>query len=1441
MPNIDLTKKEFYSMKVDEFTKRDYVQDIFTQEQKSYLNVRTHQLFCENAFNPNTDLTSLIIEHGCHAAGTKILTAKYMGNNIFAPHMYKAVDSLVVGDMVMNGRGGASMVTDLITGYEEMCLVNVTGQYPLQFTCNLSHKLTYIDTAAGIKYDNKISDITSTAGLSFIRSPQSQVYKTEFINRAVELGFLQSDMFNSLGQMLSFDLSCLVSKEFIKSGLDEIMAYARICGIHAYLSGGKALVLSSNTPVQSNIPFTIIRRQVGKYYGISLAGYNNQPTDDVEDQYRYILPGGIITHNTGTGKTLAAVNIIMSFIKTYTKMYAAKELKSTLFGFEKDAELARETPYILILGFEGTQDAFFKEFITYPEFGFINVAEREEYVHLLNINSRPTATLDDQRRLNERQKKYRKRLTDKSSGGFMDFKGFQELVNAIFDVSKSVTDDLLKQFPGMTSTGFRFDDIDKIATKTGLPQSEVFTRLIEARVLVPRQDNIEKYRNSLIVADELHNTYSSMGKNSRGVVLQYLLDNVPGVRFLGMSATLLNSSPAEFVDVLNYVLREKIKRSDYFTDDDKFLRPSVPDELGQLSAGYFSFLQDTDPKYYPRVIKKGDTLRMPDGEELPYIKFNEVPMSKDLQHAHEMLIELSGIDDRGHIRVPIGSEMLFDMTLPVPSGSKTIGGRDETEGDSDYKPAVSTEMLTRGLINADIAFTEKWGINVSRETNGIRLKGTIFEKENFIRWSPKYVAMLHAINNSPGKTVIFHKKVRGSGVLLIEEFLRTNGYIGDGTDPSHDTQCALCNKTMSTHGDSTEVKPEKSKGGDVGTSTYGGTPDNHEFRPARYLMAYGENTDEIPSILTKFNSASNTDGGNYKIIIGSKVIRESIDFKAIRHMMMVTCPNNVSMLMQIYGRAVRTNSHILLDPDQRDVTIHTFVSTINPAFPSTVKVSSEVQRYKSRLDAYRLIQLVDKSRHEYAIDANINRGTIFPSWRNKDEFPTVEKPDLGALYYEPHEKLQSGLSLEDLRTDTFKAHRYFKNEINTLIFIIKRLFIMKRIWTYTSLWKAIKNPPFITEVNPKLFDETLFNIALARIVNAPNLSSNTDRVNSVASIINKLSDPLERRIVLDDGQYKIVYIEGSKKNENVDISAVPGYYIMVPCSANGEPIIDSYIFCQKPQHEKKHIVPLDKFINASHMKKRYIALRDSIAHKFAGKTDLEDFAEFLMSYPQYIQEYFIQDCIMYIWAKTNKSRQGDPRMALSKQFITAMDLILAGLNELGALVTIEEVKTYRITDKYYPNGLLGDDDMYIGYESTNSIKLYNGTDFIDVSKAVMNRHEISRENDIIIGYLEDIGGDMKFKIRKSNADVSNNFTSTDPSDSKSITRGVVCSTRTKEQLSAIVKALGIRTSKSRVKNYCNLIFNELLIREIEAHAKWSKIKYCYYWWHKVPKAGSDTV
>jgi hypothetical protein len=1134
----------------------------------------------------------------------------------------------------------------------------------------------------------------------------------------------------------------------------------------------------------------------------------------------------ILEHGTGTGKTLAACVIIMEFIKTYIRMYAAKSARSVNYGLEKISELETETPYVLILGFEGTQDAFFREFTTYPEFGFVTPIEREQYIRLKNSAERDSATVDDTRRFREMYLKFRKRLTDKTVGGFMAFKGFQELVNTIFEVKDPT---------------FKLDDIDKIAAKTGQNESDIFAELINNGTLKPRLDNINKYTNSLIVADELHNTYNSSGKNSRGIVLQYLIDHVPGIRFLGLSATLLNSSPAEFVEVLNYVLVDKVKREDYFGANGVFLRQSVPKELGTLSHGYFSFLQDNDPKYYPRVIKAGEPYRI-DGKELPYIRFNEVPMSKDLQRAHEMVIEVHGTDETGRIKVPIGSEMVFDMTLPVPRVEGTTD--EEKSKDSkksehfDYIPGVSNDALLKGLQGASHEFLAHFGLNISRDTEGLRISGPILHVSELEKWSPKYAAMIKMIDSVNGKCVIFHKKVRGSGVIMIEEILRANGYIGDGTDPVSDTKCAVCGHILAEHkvvakGNNTEKI-------------------DHEFVPARYLLVYGGNKPEIPGYLQKYNSALNTNGLRYKILIGSKVIRESYDFKDVRHMAMVNCPDNISMLMQIYGRAVRTNSHALSDPVDKNVTIHTFLSTINKSYPSTVPVSAEAQRYQGKLNAYLLIQLVDAERHANAVDANINRGTIFPRSKESPDGKPKEA-DFGALYFEPVDSLSNGLELKDLRTDTFKAHGHFKNEINTLIMIIKRLFIMHRVWTYEALWKATLDPPFPVEINYKLFDESLFAVALTRLVDAPNLSDTADNNKSMAALVNRLVDPSERRIGLESGQYKIIFAMGEIGETALGETASPpkppsltgntgntgkktgsiGYYILVPCSPNGEPIIDVDIYVQGAITNSKRIVSLSSFISSSYIRKRYNHIRDSIVYNYAGKTDIDDFAEFLMGYPQAIQELFIQDCIMMGSPFTTKR--------VEKDFRSASELIMAGLGALGALVTVGEVKTYRAVEKYYPGGLKGQggrqltDETVIGYESTNSIKLLiNADTFTDVAKSVFNRHEMYRENEIIIGYLEDSGTDMKFKLRKSSVDVMKLME--ESKDGRSIERGIVCNTKTKEQLTEIMTALGVKVGTARVKNFCKQIFLELLTREIEARSSFSKTKYCYYWWDRVPKA-----
>lgn len=1110
--------------------------------------------------------------------------------------------------------------------------------------------------------------------------------------------------------------------------------------------------------------------------------------------------GLILEHDTGTGKTITACAIIMTFIKAYKKSYESIASKTTSYGLEKIATLENETPYVLIVGFEGTQDAFFRELTAYPEFGYVTPMERDQFIRAKQATERMDATIDDQRRYRELYLKFRRRLSDKSNGGFFDFKGFQELVNHIFDTS---------------GADISLDYIEKEATSSGKTVAEVFNGLIENGTFRPRKENLMKYKNALVVVDELHNTYNSVGKNSRGIVLQYIIDNVPGIRFLGLSATLLNSSPAEFVDVLNYLLPDKLRRDSYFVElhgSMKFARPSVPEELGRLSYGYFSFLKDSNPKYYPRLILEGEPLYTQTGE-VKYQRFYKVPMSRELQEAHETVVQEHGIDpDTGRIRVPINSEIVFDMTLPLPTSEKNIGkdaSKDTEKITNKIKYVYSTDQVGRILANAPTDFLDRNGINIVRDAEGIRMTGPFLTSVNLLRWSPKYNKMLEVLLGAKGKCVIFHKKVRGSGVLLIEEILKTNGYIGEDTEPHADSICNICQKKMSAH---KQIK-------------------DHIFVPTRYALVYGQNKSDIPGILQRYNAATNSTGSRCKILIGSKVIRESYDFKDVRHMFMVDCPVNISMTLQIYGRAVRKNSHINLDPEDRTVSIHTFVSMINPDFPTTVKDSAEAQRYKIKMDAYLLIQQVDKYRHAYAIDASINKGTIWPTGN-------PGKDSLGALYYEPIYNVADHLSLDDLRTDTFRARKFFTYEISTLSMIIKRLFINKNIWTYKELWKTVLDPPFPVETNPKLFDESLFMITLSQLVNAPNFNvDNTDSGNIPMSVlVNRLVDPAERRVTLETGVFRIVHSiqSNTTKMDSVNIGKdnatgkntcdiKDGYYILVPCDSQGQPVVDAGIYDQRPPGSTRRYLNIDRLIAGSHTTKKYIKGRSDIIKSLDGLDSIEDFADFLLTWPVNIQELFIQDCI-----KINaRAKVADISDRDSKALKEVSQLILSGLQLMGATITFEEMKTYKLAPKYYTKDYQM--DTIVGYESLESVRIMtqDGT-FVDIAKTILNRMEIFREVQPVIGYIEDLpGSPPKFKIRKSiDNDTTNSRDSTE--------RGIVCHTKTKEQLLELMNDLNIKTTVHRTKTYCREIFMNLLDKEIEARETFSKNKYMYSWWNKVP-------
>ena len=78
-------------------------------------------------------------------------------------------------------------------------------------------------------------------------------------------------------------------------------------------------------------------------------------------------------------------------------------------------------------------------------------------------------------------------------------------------------------------------------------------------------------------------------------------------------------------------------------------------------------------------------------------------------------------------------------------------------------------------------------------------------------------------------------------------------------------------------------------------------------------------------------SSDNSDGHKIKVIIGSTVAAEGMDFKNVRAVHVLEPWRHINKIEQVIGRGVRNCSHKDLLPEQRNVTIYLHNMMVGPS------------------------------------------------------------------------------------------------------------------------------------------------------------------------------------------------------------------------------------------------------------------------------------------------------------------------------------------------------------------------------------------------------------------------------------------------------------------------------------------------------------------------------
>ncbi len=1102
---------------------------------------------------------------------------------------------------------------------------------------------------------------------------------------------------------------------------------------------------------------------------------------------------------TGLGKTIGSLSLALNFIRYYQK--------------QQELEESNEIGSVYIIGFTGS--IFKEELLAFPEFGFITRQELDKLEKLkkASYSENPVDV--------ENYKKFyisiKKRLGNRKGNGFFKFIGYKELANHLFGL----------------------EDVDVLGVS-----DENMLKMIEEGNVKINKELLDQFRNSLLICDEIHNVYNTVEKNNWGVAIQTILNYHASCRAIFLSATPIQNSPTEVIDLLNLLLPRKyypmLEKKDFFDQKNDLKNEN---KLSEYLKGRVSFIIDRNPAFMATKTIVGENIK-----GIDYLSFIRCPMS-DFHYKTYKEIVVSDISTLGQ-----EGQYLLDFVIPDPSFKdpfKNIG-------------MFKTKDVKSKLENAPRDWKSKIGIYYDSENDTI--SGNILKKDNIKKISNKYYEMIKSIHddikNKKGKIFVYHTVIHMSGTLFIQEILKHNNIIGEFDNSNDDTMCVTCGNLRKDH------RKEQL------TPSISHENIDHYFQPVRFMIVHSNlEKSSITKIFDKFNHINNTDGSKFMILLGSKIIQESRSLKAIRNVYVMSKPENIPSFIQIIGRAIRLGSHNALPQEQRHVDIKIFTSCLPIKKNNIYEIGLEEIKYKEKTETYRIIQKIEKIIHENAIDAYFNYDTI---WKK-----TQDDSKLDMLPYSIDK-----FKINELNLSTFNAY-HAKFEVDYICYIIKRLFIeISSIWKYDDLFSAVKLPPFHVEINTSILSKDLFNIALNNILYSdfqdyvePQIKKFQHTITNT-NIMDKIHNPDDKIILEKDGIQHVIIQTGNM-------------YSMVPLEYN-EPSVDTEIIYRKniyAQDEVVNIIDYLKFYSDFGYEDKKI--------KFIQKwenTPILYLEQSLCDFGVKFHRSFIEEIIVYIFKiltdpKQSKSKYHDFYIKMLyyyniskiiiwahtlnnkmnekyKKYITPVSLKLLkqadiDINNLknpsknkeeiessGTINLLIEtinktdpnwistnlVKDYE--DKYKTINEIFDnihkkskiqkiraDLLPVGHNLGKIPRFYNPELGIWVDEpSYIEKIKILKENPIIVGYdtRSKTGISIKFKLRGP--------MKTKTYDQRSIEKGSMCSTKSKGFLTNIAKQLHIKFDESHfaTEEICNAIRTRLIYNELKERINKTGIKWFYF-------------
>jgi hypothetical protein len=440
----------------------------------------------------------------------------------------------------------------------------------------------------------------------------------------------------------------------------------------------------------------------------------------------------------------------------------------------------------------------------------------------------------------------------------------------------------------------------------------------------------------------------------RGIltVIHDIIDKTEGTKFVLLSATPMKDNENELIDILNILLHNDKRMDLYPINKNKlFIKSANEDEidinedyLRILTRGYISYVRGENPKIFPEIIDiNPDNIKSEEPKiYIPKPIYNEAGIKinqKDLIKHLEL------------IRCPMSEYQYGFYREVIMKLYEKIGQNIDVErSPTDVFSRMASNIIFPNSTKENILFGNK-GFDetfqkVKQATvklgNKIKSRQIVQYKytsnDGFLnineigKYSKKIETYLNIVFNLNSKNptiydngIIFtYSNFEKTGALLIALALEENGYqryrpskatdninllyVDPKKQPIKRCMCGRLENDLSVHGKSdTDVL--------------------HKFKQAYYCILSSQTSDYIEDELKAVKNENNKHGEKIKIILGTSIASESLNFLYIRSVHIFDPWHNNTRQYQVVGRGMRTCSHKALDISERNITVYNYCSS----------------------------------------------------------------------------------------------------------------------------------------------------------------------------------------------------------------------------------------------------------------------------------------------------------------------------------------------------------------------------------------------------------------------------------------------------------------------------------------------------------------------------------